>query len=202
MSVDAKTIIPDYLWTVDTNHTNNNEALYTLCLQAESILQKRIPCPQDLSFFGSYMTSIFKEYNILTFTDKHFFKLYYCLLDNIEPFLDKDKSYVIQAWANIFRSGEFIDWHGHWEKRDSVIHGYYCVNADNTTTSYRFTNNENVVYNVDNKNGLLVFGRSAGDEHCSSPWTQEGQRITIAFDIVPIDSLLNTTYNHYIPFRR
>jgi hypothetical protein len=55
---------------------------------------------------------------------------------------------------------------------------------------------------VYNKNGLLVFGDSAGDEHRSSKWNQPDPRITIAFDIVPVNKLdLSTEINHYIPFK-
>ena len=51
--------------------------------------------------------------------------------------------------------------------------------------------------------GLIVFGKSDGDKHRSSPWREtKRHRITIAFDIIPIESIESKLQgNHFIPFK-
>jgi hypothetical protein len=150
--------------------------------------------------YGSASTAAFADYNIFTFVNPAMVKLYHSIVQSVKPFLNANEHYACQAWLNVFRAGEFIDWHKHWPAEDQCFHGYYCVNANNSTTSYRLNDQ---VYNVANHNGLVVFGRSAGDEHRSSPCTEPMPRVTIAFDIVPT-SYLNIVQrdfkiNHFIP---
>lgn len=196
------TIINDYLWTVDTEFEHDNLALTSFCLAAETRLKDLfLENLNDTVAYGSYTTSKFREYNIFTFPDAHLVKLYYSLIKHISPVLESNQSYVVQAWVNIFPTGKSIPWHGHWESASGVIHGYYCVSAENSSTLYRM-DDDPCVYRVDNKNGLLVFGKSGRDEHTSSPNLNLNPRITLAFDIVPVVSLSDTVdINHYIPFK-
>ena len=56
---------------------------------------------------------------------------------------------------------------------------------------------------VVSKEGLIVIGKSDGDEHSSSAWKESKRpRITIAFDIIPVEAIPNKLYgNHFIPFK-
>ena len=63
-----------------------------------------------------------------------------------------------------------------------VFHGYYCVNAEPSSTYYMIdgvTLFENV-----NKNNRLIVSET-GHPHGIGNWDWEGPRITIAYDIAP-----------------
>jgi hypothetical protein len=59
---------------------------------------------------------------------------------------------------------------------------------------------DGVELTIPSKEGLLVIGRSNGDLHKSSEWLGDKPRVTLAFDISPIESI-NFKINHYIPFK-
>ena len=110
--------------------------------------------------------------------------------------------YMIKCWLNVFRKGEKVDWHNHWPAYKKVWHGFYCVQVGDSFTEYKIPKVNNIV-KVKSKEGLLVVGKSEDDQHRSSPWNEEQRpRITVAFDIVPIDSVDNELrVNHFIPFK-
>lgn len=200
MSVQNE-IIPNYLWTIESDANIDKSQLHKICLSAERLLKSKFKAPVKPDVYGTFTTAIFKEYNIFTFATPDILKLYHNLVKHITPLLD-DRQYVMQAWVNVYRQGEFIDWHGHWAKELDAFHGFYCVNVADSKTYYRLSEDKEKIYTVDDTDGLIVIGRSAGDEHTSSPWTDSNPRITIAFDIVPVESIKEQfVINHYIPFK-
>ncbi len=53
---------------------------------------------------------------------------------------------------------------------------------------------------ITSKDGLCVFGKSQGDRHKTSEWNNEGERITIAFDVIPFFAIRNNNIMHnYLP---
>lgn len=191
-------LINDYLWTVEQDAGIDNAQLYKVCLAAERLLKSKFTAPK-IGNYGTFTTAIFREYNFFTFANQDVLKLYHNLVKHITPILNKDTQYVMQSWVNVFRKGEFIDWHKHWIGDTDSYHGFYCVNVGNSVTTYRIEDKE---YNVNGKDGLIVIGRSKNDEHRSSEWLEETPRITIAYDLVPVESLKEQfMINHYIPFK-
>ena len=192
----------DYLYSIDLDSLDNNQISKEL-LHTEKYLHQKFP-NGDKDNYQTFTTNIFHEYNTFQFPLKETFKLYKKLVNNIYPFLDKNESYWLQCWFNVFRKDENIDWHKHWKSQDKVWHGFYCVYSNNSYTEYKIPNSIKIT-TVPSKNGRLVFGRSDGDEHRSSPWMNEkNPRITIAFDIIPY-STLKTCYEQmdnriFIPF--
>lgn len=89
------------------------------------------------------------------------------------------------AWFNInsTEKGTGLGWHDHIDPNIKVpaFHGYYCVNAEPSETHYRI--NEAPVVNQ-NKNNRAVLSLM-GFPHAMGPWTWPGERITIAYDVVP-----------------
>ena len=106
---------------------------------------------------------------------------------------------------NIYRKGDFIDWHTHWPKEKNSWHGFFCVDCEPSYTTYRLPNRYEPV-NVTSENNLLVIGKSDNDRHRSSEWPYtDRDRITIAFDIIPRQSIVpcfpyDGALNHWIPF--
>jgi len=86
-------------------------------------------------------------------------------------------------WLNMHNKTEFLNWHSHNKPEENCYHGYFCVNAEPSTTMYKLKEGSTV--NIDNKNNQLIISRSDGDVHCVTPWNEAETRITLAFDIVP-----------------
>ena len=193
----------DYLYSTEIG-TIDNSSLYDYCLEVEKIIIKNHPVDQT-GMYGSASSAAYLNYNILTFPNIDLNKLYHELTQTISPFLLDEHCYMIQSWLNVFRKGQRIDWHRHWPAKSKCWHGFYCVETGNdgeSGTEYKIPGRNDTVF-VTSKNGRLVFGKSEEDSHRSTEWMRdEINRVTIAFDIVPLFSIpKNTKYNHYIPFK-
>jgi hypothetical protein len=195
-----KTYYKDYLYGCELNSIEN-EKLAKHCLDIEKILLSNLP-NIDYAWYGSLTTAHHLKYNLLTFPIKELNILYHEIVKNVFPFLDKEKCYMIKSWMNIFRKGEKVDWHKHWLAEKKVWHGFYCVQVNNSHTEYKIPKVKKII-KVKSKDGLLVFGKSDGDEHKSSEWKRtDYPRITLAFDIIPVESIDNKyQINHFIPFK-
>jgi len=192
------TYVPDNLWG-EMLPSMDNTRLMKDCLWAERYLLDCVVVDTPLLHYGSKTTASYSQYNLLTLPIESFQNLYHNIVTVIKPCLP-DETYMIQCWLNVFRGNEFIDWHGHWNKKFRVVHGFYCCSVTPSFTEYQFEFGN--VVKVNSVEGLLVFGNSNGDIHRSSPWTGFGPRITIAFDIVPVTTLPDDQKrpNHYLPF--
>jgi hypothetical protein len=186
---------PDYLYSIDLNSLNNSQ-IFKEILKTEDFIKKLFD-DYDKAY-GSFSTSHFDKYNTFQFPLDETSKLYRELVNNISPFLDKKQNYALQCWFNVFRKGENIDWHNHWLPEAKVWHGFYCVYVKDSFTEYKIPN-VNEIIKVPSKEGRLVFGKSDGDFHKSSPWNDPTlPRVTIAFDIIPYKSLKSDNFEKYI----
>ena len=193
------TYVPGNLWGEMLPSIDNTQLLRD-CLWAERYLLDNVIVDGPLGTYGSKTTASFKQYNLLSFPVESFQSLYHNLVSVIKPCLPKE-THVIQCWLNVFRGNEFIDWHSHWRKRFRAIHGFYCVNVTPSFTEYKFEFGD--IVKVNSVEGLLVFGKSNNDQHRSSPWSDASvPRVTIAFDIVPVSTMVDGQVkpNHYLPF--
>jgi hypothetical protein len=199
MILNKKTYYKNYLYGVNLNSINNSE-LVKNCLNIEKILLSNLPNIEK-GIYGSLTTAHHSTYNLFLFPFEQLNILYYELIKNITPILE-NTNYVIKSWVNLFKKGEKIDWHGHWHSKAKVWHGFYCVQVGESFTEYKIPNYDEII-KIKSKEGLLVFGKSEGDLHKSSEWNDENKpRITIAFDIIPIESIHNKLQqNQYIPFK-
>lgn len=182
--------VENYLW-MKKCHLNLNE-LKNSCIAMNNII---------LNNFGNFDAKYrFSYYNVLLYP----FPQFHELLSNIkETFfsLNKtpEKNYYIQCWLNFHKKDEMIEWHKHWPEGKGVWHGYFCVDAEPSITSYELPSGNR--YDVNNRNNHIIIGLSEGDRHRTWPWPYEDRtRITIAFDIVPQESIIDNKYlNHWIP---
>ena len=195
------TYVPDNLWGEMLPSIDNAE-LYRCCLETEEYLLDKIIVEEPLGVYGSKTTASYNQYNLLSFPIESFQALYRNIVSVIKPCLPKE-THVIQCWLNVFRGKEFVDWHNHWQSNFRVVHGFYCVNVTPSFTEYKFEHLPGQIFKIESKEGLLVFGKSNGDRHRSSPWENPSvPRITIAFDIIPVSTLPDDQIrpNHYLPF--
>ena len=96
------------------------------------------------------------------------------------------EQWMAQAWFNINSNekGAKLEWHDHLDPEMKVpaFHGYYSVNAEPSNTHYMV--NDQVKIN-ENKNNRAILSM-VGYQHAQAPWEWPGERITIAYDVIPL----------------
>lgn len=105
------------------------------------------------------------------------------------------QDYMCQAWFNInnTKKGGKLYWHDHIPadiKDSNAFHGYYSVNAEPSETHYNIDGEIKVNKNKNNRAILSLVGY----QHAMNDWEWEGQRITIAYDIVPMKYFLQKNF--------
>lgn len=130
-------------------------------------------------------TKVHEQYNLFMYKFKGFHALYFEIQKLFRQLNNNQDEYYIQCWLNIYKKGQFIDWHEHYPPAHKTWHGFYCVDCEPSKTTYRLPGREDTI-DVVSENNLLVMSKGDGDWHRTWPWEFEDRdRITIAFDIVP-----------------
>lgn len=145
---------------------------------------------------GSLSTVKWKEYNVFQFYHASLHKLYKEISNTVKEAceyyeLDFDKqNYYIQGWFNINRAevGK-LDYHDHGTPGAPNFHGYYCVNAEPSVTHYKLFNDPSRIVDNVNKNNRMIVSE-VGHPHAMGDWDWSGPRITIAYDIQPLNVLI------------
>lgn len=155
---------------------------------------------------GSISTVKWKEYNVFQFYSEEMYNLFAAIKDATLEACDyygidfyKEKFYV-QGWFNINKKGQGkLDWHDHGGPFAPYLHGYYCVNAEPSVTYYKINNDDNRIVENKNINNKLIVSEM-GHPHAQGDWDWDGDRITIAYDLVPLSFLKNIDQpQHWIP---
>lgn len=151
---------------------------------------------------GSISTMNWDKYNVFQFYTKEIHNLYSAVRELAIEACDyynlnfKKQQYMLQGWFNInyFNTGK-LDWHEHGGNGAPFFHGYYCVNAEPSTTHYKIfgKNFDNI-----NKNNRAVLSED-GHQHAMGDWSWEGPRITIAYDLTPLRFVGKDWEQHWIP---
>lgn len=152
-------------------------------------------------------TQLGEYYNIFTWDHPGIASLKEALRDIIIEASDyyginfDDENYYINGWFNLdFASPENREigvsplkhpehYHDHAGGTGApIFHGYYCVNAEPSSTFYkinRLDDFENI-----NKNNRAIVSET-GHPHGRDDWYEEKARITIAYDIAKMEKLRN-----------
>lgn len=154
----------------------------------------------------STSTIKWREYNVFQFYNNEIYNLYKAVRETVKEACDyydinyDDQKFMIQGWFNInYNKSGKLDWHDHGPAGAPYFHGYYCVKAEPSITHYKIDNKVEV--NNINKNNRLVVSEM-GHPHAMADWDWEGPRITIAYDIVPLDFLIqykDAPVQHWFP---
>ena len=186
-----KEIVKDYLWTFDFEGIDNTK-LYNTCIQVEDALKQFYPPITEKNIYNCFTSYYHQQYNLFNFPCPELNKLYKNMIKNFHNVLLKDKQYYMRCWVNLFDKGKNIDWHSHWQPHYKTYHGFYCVNTEGehpSHTDYKIPNVPDII-TIPSSDGLCVIGKSEGDGHRSSEWLNDGKfRVTIAFDIIPVEVL-------------
>jgi len=152
----------------------------------------------------SVSTIKWREYNVFQFYHESIHKLYKNISETIKEACEyyginfEEQKYMVQGWFNInYNHSGKLDWHDHGGPYAPYFHGYYCVNAEPSTTYYSVFGNQ--VENH-NKNNRMIISEM-GHPHAMGDWDWEGPRVTIAYDIMPLKSLITNKAEpqHWIP---
>jgi hypothetical protein len=149
---------------------------------------------------NSVSTMKWRQYNVFQFHFPEIHKLYSAIKDMVQEAcqyydLDfEDQQFVMQGWFNINSNekGGKLDWHDHGPGGAPLFHGYYSVNAEPSTTHYvvfdKYT--ENV-----NKNNRAILSEM-GHPHAMGDWDWNGDRITVAYDVLPLSHVQQFGIEH------
>jgi hypothetical protein len=184
-----QTVVSDYLWTFKWDNIDN-AALYKTCCNVEEELMKIYPSPEE-NKYASFTTYYYNYYNLFSFPCPELHKLYVNMANSF-PEIMRPNRYYIACWANLFAKDKNIGWHAHWPAQYKTYHGFYCVNTQGEHSSYTDYKipGQTSTHRVMSLDGMCVIGKSEGDEHRSSPWLNDDKyRVTIAFDVIPIEAL-------------
>lgn len=144
---------------------------------------------------GSISTIKWNQYNVFQFNIEGIYSLFKSISDMVKEACEyyeinfEEQEYIIQGWFNVNNKNiGKLDWHDHGDPYAPNFHGYYCVNAEPSITHYRLFNKfENQINNI-NKNNRAIISEM-GHPHAMGDWDWDGERITIAYDIIPLNRL-------------
>lgn len=144
-------------------------------------------------------TQLGKYYNVFTFTHPTVQKLKHALNSTVVEACEyygidfESSNFAINGWFNYdpktsgssgvnpLKNDRFF--HDHMGGEGApVFHGYYCVNAEPSSTFYKI-NGETPFENINKNNRAIVS--ETGHPHGRDDWYQDKPRITIAYDIAP-----------------
>jgi hypothetical protein len=144
-------------------------------------------------------TALYEFYNIFNFENESVKRLKVSLADVTKEACDYyginyyESDYKINGWFNVdygsaygnnpYTADHTEDFHDHMDGMGApTFHGYYCVNAEPSSTFYLI--NQVLKFENINKNNRLIISET-GHPHNIGNWSWEGPRITVAYDIVP-----------------
>jgi len=205
-----KEVVDDYLWLYKWDDIDNKK-LYDTCIEVDRELQKHFPPINDENVYGCFTSYYHQKYNLFSFPDTELQKLYSNMVKDFFQVLEPNTQYYVRCWPNLFAKNNNIDWHSHWLPEYKTYHGFYCVNTEGENpshTDYDIPGQKDII-RIMSEDGLCVFGKSDGDGHRSSEWLNDNKfRITIAFDVIPVETLrpeskfTHELLHNYIPLAK
>lgn len=157
---------------------------------------------------GSVSTVKWQEYNVFQLYHPAIYNLFKSISQTMREACEyydinfDEQKYYVQGWFNINnKDNGKLDWHDHGDGFAPRFHGYYCVNAEPSSTYYRLFNREDQIVENINKNNRMIISEM-GHPHAMGDWAWSGARVTIAYDIMPVKMLIEndlTIEQHWIP---
>jgi hypothetical protein len=150
----------------------------------------------------SISTMRWNQYNLFQFYNNSIFDLFLAVVDMTKFACDYYKidfykeRYMAHSWFNVnYKNKGRLDWHDHSDMGAPLFHGYYSVNAEPSETFYKIFG-EDVC--IKNKNNMAILSEM-GHPHCVGEWKENGPRITIAYDVMPLRYIEHSWEQHWIP---
>ena len=147
------------------------------------------------TYSKSLSTHKSREYNAFQMYYPFMHELYSAVVDmtreacNYYEIDYNSEQWLCQSWFNINskEKGGKLEWHDHLrdEYKVPAFHGYFAVNAEPSETHYLINNEQKSNVNKNNRAILSLMGFP----HAMGPWEWDGDRITIAYDVLPLKIL-------------
>ena len=103
-------------------------------------------------------TKLFTRYNLFLYPLPQFHELFFEIKKYFyEIYPNNKQNYYIQSWLNVYKKGQNIDWHSHWDSEKQSYHGFYCVNIPEKSSTL-YPNSSKYVYSI--ISSLIVFSIS------------------------------------------
>jgi hypothetical protein len=159
---------------------------------------------------NSPATNLGPKYNVFQFHNDEIYNLYLAVSDMAKEACEyyginfKSNKYMIQGWFNFdkYKKPDPLPdsyLHDHLNGRGVPdFHGYYCVNAEPSNTYYKIGGENGERFTNINKNNRAVLSET-GHPHGIQNWENEEFRVTIAYDVSPLDSIRGDKEQHWIP---
>lgn len=156
----------------------------------------------------SVSTMKWSQYNVFQFHIPGIYELYKAVGDMVREACDyyeidfDAQQFMLQGWFNINHSGVGkLGWHEHGKPGAPDFHGYYSVSAEPSSTHYIVFDDE--IENI-NKNNRAILSEM-GHPHTMGDWNWDGPRITIAYDVTPLETIRrdggHVAEQHWVPLR-
>lgn len=178
--------------------SNFLKTCYDLIAKAE--LRGTAPLGEDDQYWkesGSLSTVKWREYNVFQFYNEGIHNLFKSVSNMTKEACEyygvnfDEQQYMVQGWFNINnRHAGKLDWHDHGPAGAPFFHGYYAVNAEPSVTHYKIYNDDRFIKQNENKNNVAILSEM-GHPHAMGDWDWDGDRITVAYDVVPMKFLKN-----------
>lgn len=149
-------------------------------------------------------------YNIFQFHNESIYNLYASLREMTIEACEyyginfKKQNYMVQGWFNMsgIKNPELDNinhYHDHLGGTGIPnFHGYYCVDAEPSSTFYKINSDKDQIFENINKNNRAIISET-GHPHGIGPWEFDRPRITIAYDISPLSVMSEDIEQHWIP---
>ena len=152
------------------------------------------------TYSKSYSTQKSREYNAFQMYYPWMHKLFSAVVDMTREACEyyeidyNSEQWVAQAWFNINsrEKGAKLEWHDHIDPDMKIpaFHGYYSVSAEPSQTHYDINGQLKINENKNNRAVLSMVGYP----HAMGPWEWDGDRITVAYDILPMRTVLQKNF--------
>lgn len=176
----------DYIYTKQT--TLDLPKIRLSCYEIEKYIKYKVPTVESCDAQYTLNTELYNKYNFLHMPIVGVHDVYREIQSTFRELIT-DGEYFIQCWLNIYKYGDFIDWHHHWPQEAESWHGFLCVDCEPSKTTYIIKGNDSLI-DIPSIDGNIVISKSGLDIHRTWPWEySDRDRITIAFDIVPVQHI-------------
>lgn len=175
----------------------NNELIEQASKEIGEGLDKALS--KDPGILDAIATKNSEKYNLWTFDNPEIKKLKESIADMTMEACeyyghnDSYSKFITHSWFNldnkIPNKNRSVDprqkdlfFHDHMDGSGfPQLHGFYCVNAETSSTYYKI-NNKDIFENI-NKNNRAILSET-GNPHGRGDWYEDKPRITIAYDVI------------------
>lgn len=181
----------------------DTDTLNTSCRSIETFVREEFPepCPDPLSK-NFYLYDLYNHYNIFAYPAPQISQLFLGIKTAFKE-INSSEGMWIKGWVNIYKGKDSHNWHNHksYTQEDTnhlhqSYHGIFCVNGSGSFTTYRNRITKEQHHIQWEPNELAIIPTHDDWLHRSWPYVGDGERITVAFNIMHQDHIDTFRYKN------